>query len=164
MYWTNKLVCYLTGGSRVGRGTSLPLPQFFLTPSFPLFHSVFQNKFVNLGNYWHLSPRFFLFAPLPHWAPQGFALDLPLFYLLTGDGTLKDIFFFMEMGPHNKVWIEFVHLILETATWWGGSQILTPWESIWSYVAFVREEYLKLCSQAFVLSNHVSAFEWKALF
>ena len=29
----------------------------------------------------------------------------------------------------------------------------------WGYVANVREEYLKLCSQAFVSSNHVSAFE-----
>ena len=29
-----------------------------------------------------------------------------------------------------------------------------------SYIAYVREEYLKLCSQAFVSSNHVSAFEW----
>jgi len=34
----------------------------------------------------------------------------------------------------------------------------------WSYVAYVREEYLKLCSRAFVSSNHVSAFEWKAPF
>ena len=34
----------------------------------------------------------------------------------------------------------------------------------WSYVAYVREEYLKLCRQAFVSSNHVSAFEWKAPF
>ena len=34
----------------------------------------------------------------------------------------------------------------------------------WSYVASVREEYLKLCSLAFVSSNHVSAFEWKAPF
>ena len=34
----------------------------------------------------------------------------------------------------------------------------------WSYIAYVREEYLKLCSQAFVSSNHVSAFEWKAPF
>ena len=34
----------------------------------------------------------------------------------------------------------------------------------WSYVAYVREEYLKLCSQVFVSSNHVSAFEWKAPF
>ena len=34
----------------------------------------------------------------------------------------------------------------------------------WSYVSYVREEYLELCSQAFVSSNHVSVFEWKALF
>ena len=34
----------------------------------------------------------------------------------------------------------------------------------WSYIAYVREEYLKLCSQAFVSSNLVSAFEWKAPF
>ena len=34
----------------------------------------------------------------------------------------------------------------------------------WSYIAYVREECLKLCSQAFVSSNHVSAFEWKAPF
>ena len=33
-----------------------------------------------------------------------------------------------------------------------------------SFIAHVREEYLKLCSQAFVSSNHVSAFEWEALF
>ena len=31
----------------------------------------------------------------------------------------------------------------------------------WSYIAYVREEYLKLCIQAFVSSNHFSAFEWK---
>jgi len=34
----------------------------------------------------------------------------------------------------------------------------------WSYIAYVREEYLKLCSKAFVLSNLVSAFEWKVSF
>ena len=34
----------------------------------------------------------------------------------------------------------------------------------WSYIAYVREKYLKLCSQDFVSSNHVSAFEWKAPF
>ena len=34
----------------------------------------------------------------------------------------------------------------------------------WSYIAYVREEYLKECSQAFVSSNLVSAFEWKAPF
>ena len=33
-----------------------------------------------------------------------------------------------------------------------------------SCIAYVREDYLKLCSQAFVSSNHVSAFEWKAPF
>ena len=34
----------------------------------------------------------------------------------------------------------------------------------WSFIAHVRENYLKLCCQAFVSSNHVSAFKWKALF
>ena len=34
----------------------------------------------------------------------------------------------------------------------------------WSYIAYVREEYLKLCSKAFLSSNHVSAFEWNAPF
>ena len=34
-------------------------------------------------------------------------------------------------------------------------------EMKWSSIAYVREEYLKLCSQTFVSSNHVSAFEWK---
>ena len=37
-------------------------------------------------------------------------------------------------------------------------------EVTWSFIAYVRENYLKLCSEAFVSSNHVSAFEWKALF
>ena len=37
-------------------------------------------------------------------------------------------------------------------------------EVTWSFIAYVRENYLKLCSQAFVSSNHVSAFEWKAPF
>ena len=34
----------------------------------------------------------------------------------------------------------------------------------WSYIAFVREEYLKLFSQAFGSSNLASAFEWKGPF
>ena len=37
-------------------------------------------------------------------------------------------------------------------------------EVTWSFIAYVRENYLKLCIQAFVSSNHVSAFKWKALF
>ena len=32
----------------------------------------------------------------------------------------------------------------------------------WSCIAYVREEYLKLGSQAFGSSNHVSALQWKA--
>ena len=32
----------------------------------------------------------------------------------------------------------------------------------WSYIVYVREEYLKLCSQAFVSSNHVSALRVKS--
>ena len=31
----------------------------------------------------------------------------------------------------------------------------------WSYIAYVREDYPKLCSQYFVSSNHVSAFDRK---
>ena len=33
-----------------------------------------------------------------------------------------------------------------------------------SFIAYVRENYLKLCRQAFVSSNRVSAYEWKAPF
>ena len=34
----------------------------------------------------------------------------------------------------------------------------------WSFIACVRDNNLKLCSQAFASSHHVSAFEWKAPF
>ena len=37
-------------------------------------------------------------------------------------------------------------------------------EMTWSLIAYVRDNYLKLCSQAFVSSNHVSTFDWKAPF
>ena len=37
-------------------------------------------------------------------------------------------------------------------------------EVTWNFIAYMNENYPKLCSQAFVSSNHVSAFEWKAPF
>ena len=132
---------------------------------------VHMHWFLASSQILQLCSREQYFGFVPFFVFFSYAADLSLF-LETGKGLTCAVFTeSVNLSPDWWTW----HYILESSAELlpgakkdGFLLVHEPEPMVcevkWSYIAYVREEYLKLCSQAFVSSNHVSAFEWKALF